>query len=107
MTRVFVLFNLKEGVSEADYEAWAKATDIPNVRALKSVDGFEVFKSTGLMGGDGTPPYAYFEIIDVNDMEQLGDDASSEAMQKVAGEFQALADNPVFIVTENLEGAAV
>lgn len=104
MTRIFVLFNLKDGVTEAHYEAWAKATDIPNVRALKSIDGFDVFKATGVLGSDAPSPYAYIEIIDINDMEQFGTDASSDAMQKVAGEFQAIADNPTFIMTGNLEG---
>ena len=30
-TRIIALFNLKPGISEADYEAWAKAKDIPTV----------------------------------------------------------------------------
>lgn len=103
MTRIFVLFNLKDGVTQAHYEAWAKATDIPNVRALKSIDSFGVFKATGILGSDAPSPYAYIEVIDVNDMEQFGADASSETMQKVAGEFQAIADNPTFIMTSDLE----
>lgn len=106
MTRIFVLFNLKDGVAEADYEAWAKATDIPNVRALKSIGGFEVFKASGILGTDDPSPYAYIEVIDVADMEQFGPDVSSEAMQKVAAEFQEIADNPTFIMTSNLEGGA-
>ncbi|MEM9289464.1 MAG: REDY-like protein HapK [Pseudomonadota bacterium] len=106
MTRIFVLFNLKEGVTAQDYEAWAMETDIPNVRGLKSIADFQVFKSTGLLGSDAAAPYAYIEVIDVADMEQFGPDASSETMQKVAAEFQSLADNPTFIMTGNLEAGS-
>ncbi|MEO0981028.1 MAG: REDY-like protein HapK [Pseudomonadota bacterium] len=101
-TRIVALFNLKPGVSVADYEAWAKATDIPTVNGLKSVDAFEVFKSTGLLGSEDKPPYAYIEIIDVNDMDTFGGEVGTETMQKVAGEFQAMADDLFFILTDKL-----
>lgn len=101
-TRIIVLFNLKPGVSVADYEAWAKAKDLPTVNGLKSIDEFTVFKSTALLGSDDTPPYAYIEILDVNDMEVFGGEVSTDAMTAIAGEFQAMADDLSFIMTEKL-----
>jgi len=32
--KILVLFNLNEGTSVADYEAWAKTVDIPTVNGL-------------------------------------------------------------------------
>lgn len=101
MAKIIVLFNLKPGVSVADYEAFARGTDLPVGNALPSVDRFEVLKAEGLLGG-GNSPYQYIEIIDVNDMQQLGTDVSSETMQKVAATFRGMAENPLFIVTRNL-----
>lgn len=101
-TRIIALFNLKPGISAADYEAWAKAKDIPTVNGLKSVDEFAVFKSAGLLGSDATPPYAYVEIIDVNDMTQFGADVSTSTMQAIAAEFQAMTDDLAFILTDKL-----
>lgn len=102
MTRLVVLFNLKSGITADDYERWAKTTDIPTVNGLESVDGFSVHRAAGLLTGDGAAPYQYVEIIDVNDMDRFGAEVSSETMQKVASEFQAFADDPVFILTEDL-----
>ncbi|MCC6829059.1 MAG: REDY-like protein HapK [Novosphingobium sp.] len=104
MTRIIVLLNLKPGKSRADYENWARATDLPTVNALASIDRFEVFEGTGLLRG-GPSPYDYIEIIDVADMEAFGKDAATDAMKKVAGEFREWAD-PVFIVTRNIAAAA-
>lgn len=101
-TRIVALFNLKPGISVSDYENWAKTKDIPTVNGLKSVDAFEVFRSTGVLGSDAKPPYAYIEIIDVADMEGFGGEVGTEAMQKIAGEFQAMADDLVFILTDKL-----
>ncbi len=97
MALVMVVFNLRDGVSAEDYENWARTTDLPTVRGLGSVTRFEVMKSTGLLMGDGTPPYQYFELLDIADMDAFFADVGSPTMQKVAGEFQDLADNPVFI----------
>lgn len=102
MTRIVVLFNLKDGAAAGEYEAWARATDLPTVNGLKSVDTFTVHRSVGLLGSDGKPPYDYIEIIDVDDMATFGAEVSEENMRKVAGEFQSFADGPVFILTDTL-----
>lgn len=101
-TKIVVLFNLKPGVEPARYEAWARATDLPTVKALKSIDDFKVFRCAGLLGSEDEPPYKYIEIIDVKDMAVFGGEVASPTMQQVAAEFQELSDNPVFILTELL-----
>lgn len=100
--RIIVLFNLKADADPAAYENWARTTDIPGVNALASVKDFQVHRATGVLGSDAPPPYAYFEVIDVADMDAFGGDAASEAVKKMAAEFQQFADNPQFILTETL-----
>ncbi|MFG6441562.1 hypothetical protein [Roseateles sp. LKC17W] len=102
-TRLIVLFNLKPGRSVADYEAWARKTDLPTVNGLKSVAEFSVFRVTGLLGDDvARPPYQYVEIIDVKDMDCFGDEVNTDAMRRIAADFQDWAD-PVFLNTARLE----
>lgn len=102
MAMIVVVFNLKPGVDKAEYENWAKTTDLPTVNALGSINKFQVLRTTGMLGTDAAAPYQYVELLDVGDMEKLGADISTETMQRVAGEFQAFADNPMFILTEEL-----
>ena len=101
-TKIVALFNLKPGISVADYENWARTTDLPVVNGLKSVDGFAVFSSVALLGSGYRPPYQYIEIIDVNDMDLFGSEVADAGMQRVAGEFQAMAADLVFILTDKL-----
>lgn len=103
MPKIVVLFNLKKGVDPKAYEAWARKTDLPTVRSLKSIEGFSAYRSAAMLGTDAKPPYAYVEVIDVNDMNVFGGEVSTAAMQKVAGEFQGFADNPAFILLDNIE----
>ncbi len=105
MITVIVLYNLKPGVTPADYEVWAKTTDLPIVRGLKSISGFDVYRCDGLLGSADKPPYQYTEIIHVADMDQFGQDISTSTMQKVAAEFQGFADNPSFILSHSIESA--
>jgi len=100
--RIIVLFNLKPGVDAAEYEAWARGTDIPGVRALGSCSDFQVYRTTGIFGSDAPPPYQYIETIDIRGMDAFLADVQTDAVQKVAAEFQRFADNPLFITTEAL-----
>lgn len=102
MVRIIALFNLKPGVSQADYESWARRVDLPTVNRLPSIERFELFKSAGLLGGAAAPPYEYIEVIDIRNMETFSKDVGGPVMQKVAREFSSLAD-PIFIVTEKIE----
>ena len=102
MTMIVVLFNLKSGVNASDYEEWARTTDLPNVNRLPSVAQFSVLRTTGLLGSDAPAPFQYVELLEVKDMAQLGEDVSSETMQKVAAEFQQFADNPQFMLTQGI-----
>ena len=103
MSKLIVLFNLADDADQAAYTAWAQATDLPTVRQLPSVDGFDVQRVTGLFGSDDPAPYQYVEIIDINSLEQFGKDVSTETMGRVASEFQSFAANPIFMLTTNLE----
>ena len=102
MQTVIVLFNLKDGVDAAAYERWARETDLPVASALASVDSFEVLRTVAVMGSEEPPPYQYIERLCINDMALLGQEAGGTAMQKVAAQFRAFADNPLFIISESI-----
>lgn len=100
--RIVVLFNLKPGIDPAAYEDWARTTDIPLVRSLPSVTHFRVYRTAGLFGSDQPAPYSHIEVLDITALDPFVADVQSEAVQRVAGEFQQFADNPLFILTEEL-----
>jgi hypothetical protein len=102
MSTIIVLFNLKAGTDATAYEHWARTTDLPIVNALPSVASFEVLRTTGLLGGGGSAPYQYIEVLRLSDPTGLMNDISTPTMQRVAAEFQAFADSPIFITTEAL-----
>lgn len=100
--RIVCLFNLKPGVERVQYEEWARGTDIPGANALSSVRNFTVHRATGLFGSDAAPPYDYIEIIDITAIDPFVAEVTTEQFQQVAAKFQAFADNPQFILTEDL-----
>ena len=102
MATVLVLFNLKAGANIAAYEKWAREKDLPTVRQLGSVRGFDVLRAQGMLGSDAKPPYQYAELIEVADMAAFSQDISRDAVQAGAKQFQEFADNPMFILCEKL-----
>ncbi|MBF2754518.1 MAG: REDY-like protein HapK [Gammaproteobacteria bacterium AqS3] len=100
-TKIIVICNLKPGKDPAAYEKWAREVDIPSATSLKSIDGFDLLRATGIFGSDEAPPYQYIEVLEVNSVEGLASEmAASEAMQQVAAQYQEWTDNPIFILTE-------
>lgn len=102
MAKLIVLFNLKPAAAPAEYESWAKSTDLPIVRDLQSVNSFDVHKIEGLFGQDAPAPYQYVEVIDIADLELFGTEVATDTMRRVAGEFREFADNPVFMLSSDL-----
>jgi hypothetical protein len=101
--RIICLFNLKPGVSVAEYEEWAKTRDIPTVNGLASVTSFTVHKATGVFGdAAATPHFQYIEIIDITGMDAFVAEISTAEFQAAAAPFQGFADAPQFILTEDL-----
>ncbi len=103
MTTIVVLFNLLPEADPDAYESWARNVDMPNVRRLPGCTDFRVLKVAGLLGSDVPAPYAYSELIEVDDMSAFGEAVGTEAMQEVAAQFQQFADNPIFMVSESLD----
>lgn len=102
MKTLIVLFNLKPGCDKQRYEQWATSVDIPTVERLDSCAAFEVFRTFGTLGG-GEAPYAYVEVIRINDFEAFQEALANEECQRVAAQFQEFADAPVFMLSEALE----
>lgn len=101
--RVIALFNLKPEVDPAAYETWARTRDIPGVRSLPSIDDFQIYRATGVLGG-GAAPYQYIEIFDIVDMAGFRTDTAGNASQVVAREMLGfLAAPPIFITVETLD----
>lgn len=100
--RIVVLFNLKDGTDVAAYEEWARTRDLPGVRSRVSVTDFQIYRASGLLGSDASPPYQYVEIIDVESLDGFARDLTSEAARKIAAEFRDFTHDPQFILTEAL-----
>jgi len=100
--RIVVLFNLKPNVDTAAYEEWTRTRGLPGMRALVSVDEFQLYRAKGLLGGGASPTAQYIGIMEVNDREGFDRDFASELGRKLTAELEAFADGLQFIVTEPL-----
>jgi hypothetical protein len=102
--QLIVLFNLKAGVAEADYEAWAKSVDLATVRRLPTVKSFNVFRSSGVFGSDKKPSYRYVEMLDVPNLNALVADIQAGKLGDVPQQFGTFAEAPEFMMCDSIEG---
>jgi hypothetical protein len=101
MTTLIVLFKLKSDADREAYEAWARETDIATVRRLENCESFDLYRCGGTLGGHDAP-YDYVEVIRLADLAAFREEAQSDTMRGVAAQFREFADNPIFMVTEEV-----
>lgn len=102
MPALIVMFNLKDGVTEEDYEAWAKSADLPTVRGHEGVDGFDLYRANNMFRSDDAAPYRYIEVIEINDLDQFNQDVASDIQKPISAKFGEIADSPVAMLCDKI-----
>ena len=103
MAFLLLRYNLKAGVTEAQFEEWVKTTDQPAMRGLARVKSFETYKVSGLLMGEGAPAQSYFEIFEIDDLAGFtSEDMPGDVVQSVMGQFMQYVDNPEFAIADKL-----
>ena len=98
------MYNLKPGVTPADFEAWVKSTDQPAMRGLARVADFQTLRAEKLLMGDGKPSVTYIETFSITDLDGfVAEDMPGATVQGVMGQFMGFADAPQFIVVSEVQ----
>jgi hypothetical protein len=99
---LIVLFNLKEGIMEADYERFANDIDSPLIRRLPSNQSFKILKASGLLGSSTPSPFRYIEVMEVTSFGALAIDIKNSEVQQMLQQFSTFADNPQLISSRQI-----
>ena len=92
MPSMIVLVNLKDGVVPEEYERWLDERYLPAILELPSVEEWRGHRVGGLAEGEGEPPYEYVVAVEINDLDQLGEDMEDEQVQRLLGELGRYAE---------------
>lgn len=104
MKAIILLYKLKSGVTQSDFESWVRTQDYPSMRSLRSVDSFTTYRLEGRLIGEGVPSQQYVEVFHINDLDAFtGEDMPGETVQSIMGQFMGFAENPEFIIAEAVE----
>ena len=104
MAQLILLYNLKDGVTRDDFETWVREIDYPAMRGLERVQSFTTYRTKALLMGEGEPSVQYVEVFDVPDLDSFVEsDMPGETVQSVMGAFMGFADNPEFIIAEDVK----
>ena len=110
MPKLFILYNLKNDVSQEDFEKWVHEFKGPFIFGLSAVKRYTLTRVAGAVQAAGGPPgpvespYQYAAVVDVTSLEDYGKNAESAAYkeefmpqfaQKVKN-FLILRSNEVF-----------
>jgi hypothetical protein len=101
---LIIMYNLKAGVTPADFETWVKTSDQPAMRGLARVADFQTLRAEKLLMGDGKPSVQYIETFSIPDLDGfVAEDMPGATVQGVMGQFMGFADAPQFIVVSEVQ----
>lgn len=101
MPTLIMLSKLRDDVDPEAYERWAREVDRPAVLGLPSIDDWTLYRVGGALGG-ATAPCDYVEVAEVNDLEQLEHDLSSETAAELSRALHEYCDPPTFLTSEQV-----
>ena len=90
MQKIFLMYNLKKGVSMEDYKKWSREVDQQITPKQEGVNKFEVYEIKG--AEKGTPPCQIAEDIDVESWEKWQEVLKSKGMERVVREWNRYGD---------------
>jgi hypothetical protein len=92
MPTMIVLVSLREGTNPEDYERWVLESYAPAVRSLPSVVDWRDYKVDSLLDSEAAPPHQYVVTVEIDGLQQLGQDISDEEMQGLLPELHEFAE---------------
>jgi hypothetical protein len=95
-TKVFVFYNLKEGVDVEKYKEWSRTVDQPACNNLEICHKFEVFLIEG--EASGKPFYQVAEDVEVESFEAWQAALQSEEFSHVMEQWPLYGDGDSAIV---------
>jgi REDY-like protein HapK len=104
MAFLFLRYQLKPDVTQAQFEEWVRTTDQPAMRSLRRVKAFDTYRVSGLLMGEGAPAQSYFEVFEIDDLEGFGsEDMPGALVQSIMGAFMGMVENPEFNIAERID----
>jgi hypothetical protein len=101
MANLILIYSLKDGVSQSDFENWVRTVDQPAMRSLSRVTAFNTYRVTGNLMGEAAPSCTYVEVFEINDLAGFtSQDMAGATVQDVMGAFMGFAEAPEFLIAE-------
>jgi hypothetical protein len=92
MAKRIILYNLAEGVTDEEFQNYAKNEKGPLIESLPSVKKYELVHITGAMGGE--IPYKYVGIVHITSLEDFNEkDAKTQQYQDFLAKFKPMVSD--------------
>jgi len=95
-------YNLAPSQTPEAFEQWLREVDIPGYSRLRSLSNPAYFRAEGLLGEEGTPPFAYMAIIDMTSPEAVEAELGDPAWAEFVADFESRTQDARFVVARKI-----
>jgi hypothetical protein len=98
MAKVFVMHDLRPGISTKDYEDFVARVYAPTMKAFPTVCGFSMHRLLG--APPGCAPFAYMVSLEVTNLDQYEADMQTSRYQSLMKDWSSWVTNQTMFVGE-------
>jgi len=99
MAHIFILYNLKAGVSREDFESWLNTNNSTALRSIKRLEKFAVFRVEKRVMTQEQASVDYIDLFEIPDISGfINEDLSGDIARKNMEEFGGFADKPEYLL---------
>jgi hypothetical protein len=111
MAKQFILYNLKDDVTEEDFEKWVNEFKGPLISGLSAVKNYTLTKVGGAVKAEGGPPgpvespYKFVGVVDITSFEDFAKDQETPAYkEEFMPQFMQRIKNVIILRAEEIFG---
>ena len=102
METMIVMYNLKDGQTQAEFETWLRAVDIPAYAEMKSMRNAAYYRAGPLLGEDAPAPFKYIVVIEMDGSAAVEAEMSDPVWSGFIADFESRVEDAVYVPAERL-----
>ena len=102
MDRLIVMYNLREGQSQAVFEQWIREVDLPGYAKLTAMRNPAYYRSAGLLGENKPAPYAYTVVIETDGPEAVEAEMGDPKWAGFIADFESRTADATYVIATRI-----
>ena len=102
MDTMIVMYNLKPGQSEGEFEQWLRDIDIPGYAGMRSMRNPSYYRAAGLLNDDKPAPFKYTVVIEMDGPQAVEAEMGDPRWSDFIADFESRVADATYVTATKI-----